>query len=164
MLPRRSTTRARGLPEARPAIGSHTTSSLFFAPALAIDGCDARAIHRDDAEHLVRAGAQTLDNARFIAVIGFLQTREHALAAAERRTGVVAARHNDDLRRLFVGFPTLWLREQFAVHVLAGNFENGDFGNCAGLFIAALARACDRAFFGEFAQDALQCDAVGAFD
>jgi hypothetical protein len=58
----------------------------------------------------------------------------------------------------------LRLCEQFTVHVLAGDFEHRDFGQLAGPRIALLAIAGDDAVLIELFQNALQRDAVGAFD
>src|ERR1700761_6937635 len=70
---------------------------------------------------------------------------------------------DEDLRRLFVGLPALRPREQFAVGVLAGDLQHRDLGQRAGLGVA-LAVSGDDAFLVKFLEDALQGDAVGAFD
>ncbi len=134
---------------------------------LAIDGCDATfaSAHAIDAQHAVCARAQPLDDARFIAVFGFRQPRKDAFAAA-RQAGCIRLASGDHVDRgwFVVAFPTVGPREYLSVGVLSRDFENCDFRKLSGPGIGALARARDRAVLFQFFQDALQRDAVIAFD
>ncbi len=140
--PSRSITRARGRPEARPderfghdqfvgfraAIVARIDDEFIFA--LAVDGGDAAAAARAgviDAQHAMHAGAQPLDDARFVAVFGFGQARQNAFARARAR-GRLSSRPGTTM--IFGGgsfaLPALRARQQLAVIVLAGDFQNGD--------------------------------------
>ena len=102
--------------------------------------------------------------ASLVPIVGLLKPREHAFAAAESRPGVrIATGKDEDPRRLFAGLPALRPREKLAVHVLAGDFECGDFGQHVGPFVAALAAAGDDAFAIQVLEDCLKGDAIRAF-
>ena len=95
-----------------------------------------------DAQHLVRAGAEPLDDARFVAVFG-LRAAARARARRVRAPARFASRPGSTKICGGSSFdvPALRAREQFAVGILAGDFQHGDFGQGAGLDIAALAVA-----------------------
>src|SRR5262249_26450995 len=117
-----------------------------FAPALAIDGRNARAVpaNQNDTEHAVRARAEAFDDAGFVALFGRREASEYALANADGRTAALFATGADvDEGRFLVGFPALWTCQQLAVGVLSRDLEHGDFGQLARLLVAAPAAAAD---------------------
>ncbi len=133
-----------------------------FELRLAVDGNDApffRAV-AINAQHLVHARTQPLDDARFVTILHLGKAREHALALA--RCIAFAARHHDDVRwRAFV-FPFLRAGEKFAVIVLSGDFQHQHIGHRTGLGEGAFAAAFDFAVLFQFPQDAFQGDAIAA--
>ena len=109
--------------------------------------------HLDDAAAIERA----------VALIQLLDAHQRAVADAGGRARLRAARHvNADFWRgaAFLGVPFGGRGEQFAVGVAAGDV--GDHGRRQGGGLVDFPSALgDGAFVGEFAQDALQLDAVG---
>ncbi len=136
-----------------------------FVLGLAVDGHNAATAltFAIDAQHLVHAGAQPLDDGGLKATARFGEPREDAFAGAEHAAAIVfLAGDDDDLRRLFIALPALRAGEQLAVGILSGDFEDGDVRQRAGFFKGTVRAARQRALGFEFFQDSLQCNAVVA--
>ena len=178
MLPMRSTTRARGKSGDAAGQGSASTSSLFLAPArsrLSTHEFGARSCGRSGAmrkpvrslaqhaQHALRACAQPLDDARFVAVAGLRQPRQHALAAAQC-AGLPSAASTMIGGGSSLRFPVQRPRQQFAVRVLPVISSTATSGSSPGCVIAALGVPSMRAFGFQLLQMRFSSDAVRALD
>jgi hypothetical protein len=122
-----------------------------------------------NSEHAGARVIDDLDNAAAIdgafAVIGLFDPEQRAVADAGRGAGLWSARNmNPDFRRGAVLFliPFGGRRDQLAVVVASGDV--GHHGRRqGGRLLDLLAAFFDRALIGQFAQNALQLDAVGVF-
>ena len=142
----------------------------FAAGLLLVDRNQAAAAGRQRAKNAEQAGAGVIDDLddaaairRAVAVIGFLDPQQRAVADTGGGAGLRPARHMDaNFRRgsVVLAVPLGGRGEQFAVGVAPGDV--GHHGRGQGGRLEDLAAALgDRAVVGEFAQDLLQRDAVG---
>src|SRR4051812_24364841 len=109
-----------------------------------LDAREVSALAPQHAEHPMHARAEAFDDPRLVqdgAFFGARDPRQHALAAAKRRSRFVAARYDENRWRGLVPLPFDRTAEEIAIGILSVNFQDGHFRKIAGRYEAALLAA-----------------------